>query len=73
MAERKTYTAEQKAEIIKRADETSVLAASKEFGVSRAAITAWKKAAELEAVKKATEKRVRSKVKAAAEDRKSVV
>lgn len=42
----KTYTEEQKAKILKKADETSVMAASKEFGVSRAAITAWKKAAE---------------------------
>ena len=48
-------------EIVKKAEETSVLATSKEFGVSRAAITAWKKAAELEA----TTKKVRGKAKAA--------
>ena len=34
MAERKTYTDLQKAEILKKAEETSVSAASKEFGVA---------------------------------------
>lgn len=46
MAQRKNWTDEQKAEILKRAKETSVLAASKEYGVAWATISAWKKKAE---------------------------
>ena len=45
MAERKNYTDAQKAEILKKAEETSVAAASKEYGVSRVTITKWKAAA----------------------------
>jgi len=69
MAERKTYTEEQKAEIVKKAAETSVLAASKEFGVSRAAIIKWRDSAKAEgAGKKVKEKAAKAKkdVKAAA-------
>ncbi len=46
MAQRKNWTDEQKAEILKKAKETSVLAASKEYGVAWATISAWKKKAE---------------------------
>ncbi len=50
MAQRKNWTDEQKAEILKKAEETSVLAASKEYGVARATISAWKKKAEADAI-----------------------
>ncbi len=46
MAQRKNWTEEQKAEIVKKAKETSVLAVSKEYGIARATISAWKKTAE---------------------------
>ncbi len=46
MAQRKNWTEEQKAEILKKAKETSVLAVSKEYGIARATISAWKKQAE---------------------------
>ncbi len=46
MAQRKNWTDEQKAEILKKAKETSVLAVSKEYGIARATISAWKKKAE---------------------------
>lgn len=48
MAEKKNWTEEQKAEILKRAEETSAVAASKEFGVARSTIIAWKKKADAE-------------------------
>ena len=69
MAERKTYTEEQKAEILKKAEETSVMAASKEYGVSRAAIIKWRDSAKAEkAVEKGKAKAAKAKkdVKAAA-------
>jgi len=37
------FTDEQKAEILKKAEETSIIAVSKEFGVSRVSINRWKK------------------------------
>ena len=46
MAERKNWTDAEKAEILKKAEETSVLAASKEYGVARTTVAAWKKKAE---------------------------
>ena len=55
MAERKTWTDEQKAEILKKAEETSMLAASKEFGVARTTIIAWKKKADADKVAAAAE------------------
>ena len=60
MAERKTYTEEQKAEILKRAEETSVSAAAKEFGVSVMSITRWKAANKAAAEKIETKKTVRA-------------
>ena len=60
MAERKTYTDAQKAEILKRAEETSISAASKEFGVSRVAITNWKAAAGVTAGKIEAKKKTRA-------------
>ncbi len=45
MAQRKNWTDEQKAEILKEAKETSVLATSKEYGVAWATISVWKKKA----------------------------
>ena len=39
---RKNYTEAQKAEILKKAEETSVSAASKEYGVDRKTINSWK-------------------------------
>ncbi len=59
MAERKNWTNEQKAEILKRAEETSAMAASKEFGVARTTIIAWKKKAEVE--KAVTDVKVKAK------------
>ncbi len=46
MAQRKNWTEEQKTDILKKAKETSVLAVSKEYGIARATISAWKKKAE---------------------------
>ena len=43
---RKNYTDEQKAEILKKAEETSVSEASKEYGVARKTISEWKSSAE---------------------------
>ncbi len=59
MAQRKIWTDEQKAEILKKAKETSVLAASKEYGVAWATISAWKKKAEAAAVKIEAKKNTR--------------
>ena len=42
MAQKKTYTEEQKAEILKKASESSITEASKEFGVDRKTIRSWK-------------------------------
>jgi len=67
MAERKTYTDAQKAEILKKAEETSIAAAAKEFGVNRLTITKWKAAADVTADKIEAKKTVRAagrKVKA---------
>ena len=43
---RKNYTDEQKAEILKKAEETSIAEASKEYGVAWKTISAWKVSAE---------------------------
>ncbi len=70
MAQRKNWTDEQKAEILKKAKETSVLAASKEYGVAWATISAWKKKAEAAAVEIEVKKNARKasrKVKDAVE------
>ena len=50
-----TFTAEQIAEILKRADETSASAAAREFGVSRMTIAGWR-AEEIEKTLKAERK-----------------
>ena len=65
MAERKTYTEEQKAEILKKAEETSIAAASKEFGVSRATVMKWKAAAGVTAEVIEAKKTVRKTAKKA--------
>jgi transcriptional regulator with XRE-family HTH domain len=63
---RKTYTEEEKQAILKRAAETSALAASKEMGVSRAAIMKWQKEAKEAAGAEApVEKKPRGRKKAA--------
>jgi len=62
---RKMYTEEEKQAILKRAAETSALAASKEMGVSRAAIMKWQKEAKETAEEKLTEKKPRGRKKAA--------
>ncbi len=70
MAERKTYTDAQKAEILKKAEETSIAAASKEFGVTRVTIMKWKAANQAAAEAIEAKKTVRAagqKAKAAAE------
>lgn len=60
MAERKTYTDLQKAEILKKADETSVSAASKEFGVARKTIANWKAESKVTAGKIEAKKKTRA-------------
>ena len=60
---KKTYTEEEKQAILKRAAETSALAASKEMGVSRAAIMKWQK--EAAAKEDAPVKKTRGRKKAA--------
>ena len=60
---RKTYTEEEKQAILKRAAETSALAASKEMGVSRAAIMKWQK--EAAGAEAPVEKKPRGRKKAA--------
>ena len=62
---RKTYTEEEKQAILKRAAETSALAASKEMGVSRAAIMKWQKEAKETTEEKQKEKKPRGRKKAA--------
>ena len=69
MAERKVYTEEQKAEILKKAKETNVSTAAKEFGVSRAAIIKWRDSAKVEKAEKkvkAKADKVKKNVKSAA-------
>ena len=69
MAERKVYTEEQKAEIVKKAEETNVSTAAKEFGVSRAAIIKWRDSAKVEKAEKkvkAKADKVKKNVKSAA-------
>ncbi|MBR2603316.1 MAG: transposase, partial [Clostridia bacterium] len=69
MAERKVYTEEQKAEILKKAEETNVSTAAKEFGVSRAAIIKWRDSAKVEKAEKkvkAKADKVKKNVKSAA-------
>ena len=69
MAERKVYTEEQKAEILKKVEETNVATASREFGVSRAAIIKCRDSAKAETVSekgKAKADKVKKNVKSAA-------
>ena len=51
MAAKSKFTDEQKAEILKRAEETSVAAAAKEFGVTATTIFRWKNATKENEVK----------------------
>ena len=69
MADRKIFTEEQKAEIVKKAEETSVTAASKEFGVSRAAIIKWRDSGKA----KKTGEKVKEKAGKAKKDVKAAV
>ena len=71
MADRKTFTAEEKAAIVQRAAETNVSAAAKEFGVSRAAIIKWRDSAKVEKAEKkvkAKADKVKKNVKSAAKN-----
>ena len=63
---RKNYTDEQKAEILKKAEETSVSEASKEYGVARKTISEWKSSAE-NTKKTHTGRKVKDAVTAVAE------
>ena len=60
MAEKKTYTDEQKAEILKYAADTTVTAASRQYGVSAMTINRWKKAGQVTAEAIEVKKTVRS-------------
>ena len=60
MAERKLYTDLQKAEILKKAEETTVAAAAKEFGVDRKTIAKWKASAAVTAGKIEAKKKTRT-------------
>lgn len=62
---RKTYTDAQKAEILKKAEETSIAEASKEYGVAWKTISAWKASADVTAEKIETKKTVRSSARKA--------
>ena len=69
MGGRKVYTEEQKAEILKKVEETNVATASKEFGVSQAAIIKWRDSVKAEKASKkvkAKADKVRKNVKSAA-------
>jgi len=57
---KKNYTEEQKAEILKRAAETSIANAAKEFAVSAVTISRWKAADKTTAVKIETKKKTRA-------------
>ena len=57
---KKIYTEEQKAEILKRAAETSIANAAKEFAVSAVTISRWKAADKTTAVKIETNKKTRA-------------
>ena len=62
MAAKSKFTDEQKAEILKRAEETSVAAAAKEFGVTATTIFRWKNATKENEVKaEKPEKKTRKK------------
>ena len=66
MAERKVFTVEQKAEILKKAEETNVSTAAREYGVSRAAIIKWRDSAKAgKASENVKEKAGKAKKKAA--------
>lgn len=60
MAERKTYTDLQKAEILKKAEETSITKAAKETGVDRKTIAKWKASAGITAEKIEVKKKTRA-------------
>ena len=62
---RKTYTDAQKAEILKKAEETSIAEASKEYGVAWKTISAWKASADVTADKIEAKKTVRSSARKA--------
>ena len=78
MAEKKTYTDEQKAEILKYAADTTIASAARQYGVSTMTINRWKKADQVTADtievkktvraagRKAKEKAVATKEKTAA-------
>ena len=57
---KKNYTDAQKAEILKKAEETSISAASKEFGVDRKTIRSWKVSDDVAADKIEAKKKVRA-------------
>ena len=57
---KKNYTEEQKAEILKRAAETSIVNAAKEFNVSAVTISRWKAADKATAVTIETKKKTRA-------------
>ena len=60
MAERKVYTDAQKAAILKKAEETSISAAAKEFSVDRKTIMKWKASANVTAGRIEVGKKARS-------------
>ena len=60
MAKRKTYTDVQKAEILKKAEETSLAEAAKEFGVDRRTVANWKASAGITAGRIEAKKKTRS-------------
>ena len=57
---KKNYTEEQKAEILKRAAETSIANAAKEFNVSAVTISRWKAADKVTAVEIEAKKKTRA-------------
>ena len=64
---KKNYTDAQKAEILKKADETSISEASKVFGVDRKTIRGWKVSADVTADQIEAKKTVRAAGKKAAD------
>lgn len=71
MAEKKTYTDEQKQEILKYAADTTIASAARQFGVSTVTINRWMKADKLTANKieakkktRATGRKIKEKTKA---------
>lgn len=60
MAKRRTYTDLQKAEVLKKAEETTIATAAKEFGVDRRTIAKWKAEAGITAGKIEAKKKTRT-------------